>query len=279
MAKQRLQPAVESLGCASGADLDDVVYDVRKRCKRVRALLRLVRESLGDDVYQQENRALRDAARELSPVRDAAVLIEVHDEVVGAGAVPIAGFRADLVEHHQELRDELLAGDTLPRLGERVAAVLTRIDTWPLETLEWDSLGAGVERVYRRGRKAMAAAYDDPSTERFHEWRKRTKYLRHQLGFLEELWPSVIRGSVKSAHVLADVLGDSHDLAVLGQAVAAGKAGDETDAFSAFIESQRDLLRVRAEPIGLRLYAERPARFVERLGRYWEAGLRPGEAA
>ncbi len=114
LAYRRLEPAVERPSTRVRADADDVVHDLRKRCKRVRALLRLVRDSLGEDVYKSENRVLRDAARGLSPVRDAVVLIEVHDELVGAGAMPMAGFRTELVKRHQELRHQVLHGDTLP---------------------------------------------------------------------------------------------------------------------------------------------------------------------
>ncbi|HZB97286.1 MAG TPA: CHAD domain-containing protein [Candidatus Sulfotelmatobacter sp.] len=277
LAHRRLEPAVEGLRLASDADLDEVVHDVRKRCKRVRALLRLVRADLGEDVYHQENRALRDAARALAPVRDAAVLIQVHDDLVEEGAVPVGRFRTELVERHRELRHQVLNGDTLPRLRESIAAAMARIDTWPLETIEWETLGPGVKRVYGRGRKAMAAAYDDPTTERFHQWRKRAQYLRHQLGFLKELWPEVIGGSTKSAHALTDVLGDAHDLAVLGQAVDAARTDARRDggSLSELIASRRALLRARAEPIGLRLYAEKPSRFIARLGRYWNAGNHP----
>jgi CHAD domain-containing protein len=193
----------------------------------------------------------------------------------------MAGFWTDLVRRHQELRDRLLDGVTLARLRQSLAAVEARIDTWPIETLGWDSLGTGLKRVYRRGRKAMAAAYDDPRAERFHEWRKRAKYLRHQLEFLEELWPEVLRGSAESAHALTDVLGDAQDLAVLGRAVDTANADPTGDAepFCAFVASRRELLWVRAEPMGLRLYAETPSRFVDRLGRYWKAGVPPGAAA
>lgn len=276
LAHRRLDPALEHLELSSEADFDEVVHDLRKRCKRVRALLRLVREDLGEDVYKRENRALRDAARVLSPVRDAVVLIDVHDQLVDAGAVPVAGFRAELVERHHELRREILDRDALPEVRESMAAVVARIDTWPLETVEWETLSEGLERVYRRGRKAMAAAYEDPSTERFHDWRKRVRYLRHQLEFLRELWPEVMRGSQKSAHTLTDVLGDVQDLSVLEHALEGARAGSghRTDSLSELIASQRELLKARAEPIGLRLYAESPSRFIARLGRYWQAGSR-----
>ncbi len=282
LARDRLQPAVEALELSPAADVDEVVYDVRKRCRRVRALLRLVRADIGDDVYRRENATLGAAARVLSPVRDAAVLVEVHEELVGMDAVSAVGFRDLLVERHDRLRDELVAGDELPRVREGLTAVLTRIEAWPITMMEWESVGTGVERVYRRGRKAMAAAYAEPSTERFHEWRKRVKYLRHQLALLEDVWPEVMAASAESAQALTSTLGDAHDLAVLRGVLVAGAADARTDVDPALLElidSRRELLRARARPIGMRLYAENPSRFVARLGRYWEAGKLPATAA
>ncbi len=278
----QLQPAVDALELRADADaeVDDVVYDVRKRCRRARALLRLVRAEVGDDVYSRENGALGDAARALSDVRDAAVMVHVHDSLVEAGAIAPAGFRDELGERHERLRDELLAGDALPRVREIVSAVLARVETWPVDTVDWSALGAGVERVYRRGREAMAAAYDDPSIEGFHYWRKRVKYLGHQLALLEDLWPEVMSASVVSAQALTSALGDAHDLAVLRVALVEAGVDPEREAdLLELIDSRRYLFRARARPIGLRLYAEKPSRFVARLGRYWDAGPVPATAA
>ena len=280
LAFRRLEPAVEALRSTEWADRDDVVYDVRKRCKRVRALLRLVRDDLGPDVYRRENRALRDAARALSPVRDAAVLVGVHDDVAEAAGSTPPGLRESLVARHEELRRQIFEGDTAERVCGDLAEALARIDTWPLGDGGWDVLGPGLKRVYRRGRKALAAAVADPSTERLHAWRKRAKYHRHQLDFLDGLWPEAIGASARMARDLTDVLGDEHDLAVLG-AVVAERAPSDSDAgpFAGLIARRRALLQARARPLGLRLFAEKPSRFADRLGRYWEAGALPVAAA
>lgn len=282
LALEQLQPAVDALELRADADtdFDDVVYDVRKRCRRVRALLRLVRAEVGEDVYSRENGALGDAARALSDVRDAAAMVQVHDALVDAGGIAPPGFRDELVERHQRLRDELLSGDAVPRVREKVSAVLARVETWPVDTVDWSALGAGIERVYRRGREAMAAADDDPTIEGFHHWRKRVKYLGHQLALLEDLWPEVMSASVESAQALTSTLGDAHDLAVLRDALVEAGVDPEREAdLLELIDSRRHLFRARARPIGLRLYAEKPSRFVARLGRYWEAGPVPATAA
>ncbi|MGA8262661.1 MAG: CHAD domain-containing protein, partial [Arenicellales bacterium] len=68
----------------AGVDPDTTIHQVRKRCKKIRAVLRLARGSLDKDgVYEVENAFFRDLAAELSDLRDAVVLIETHDELAG----------------------------------------------------------------------------------------------------------------------------------------------------------------------------------------------------
>src|SRR6266852_835892 len=74
---QDLGRAVRAL--RSGTPSDPRIHDIRKRLKHCRALLRLLRKSLGKDAYRRENARLRDAARPLMPVRDAAVLVQALD--------------------------------------------------------------------------------------------------------------------------------------------------------------------------------------------------------
>jgi CHAD domain-containing protein len=54
---------------------DRSVHAARKEMKRARAALRLMRASLGDAAYRRMNGQVRDAARPLTPIRDASVLI------------------------------------------------------------------------------------------------------------------------------------------------------------------------------------------------------------
>lgn len=273
LAHDRLQPAVEALELSPGNDLDEVVHDVRKRCRKVRALLRLVRAEVGDDVYRRENGALRAAARVLSAVRDTAVLVEVHDGLVASGGIAPKGFRDRLVDRHEHLKGELLAGDELPRVRESLAAVLERTEAWPVTSDDWEGLGAGMERVYRGGRKAMAAAYDDPGTERFHEWRKQVKYLRHQLELVRPVWPEVLEAMAATAAETGDLLGTDHDLAVLRDRVLAESAltAETRQALLERIDERRRHCQLQAVILGRRLYAEKPAALTNRLRRLWKA--------
>ena len=88
----------------SDMDRHETVHEVRKRCKEVRAALRLVRTVL--PTYSEENAHYRDAARRISDIRDTQALIETFDEHVtetaaGADALDpgtLSGAREELVE-------------------------------------------------------------------------------------------------------------------------------------------------------------------------------------
>ena len=62
-------------------ELNEVVHDVRKRLKKVRAVLRLIREELGEKTYRRENDRVRESAQPLCDIRDAQVLIETLDKL------------------------------------------------------------------------------------------------------------------------------------------------------------------------------------------------------
>ena len=72
----RAQKAAEKLSHANDADdLASSIHAVRKDLKKLRAVLRLVRRELGEDLYRSENRRYREAGRLLSRSRDAEVKV------------------------------------------------------------------------------------------------------------------------------------------------------------------------------------------------------------
>ena len=59
MAAAQLDKALAHLGCEDG-ERDKHIHEARKATKRLRALVRLVRRDLGDEVYALENQCYRD---------------------------------------------------------------------------------------------------------------------------------------------------------------------------------------------------------------------------
>src|SRR5215831_4799529 len=60
----------------------EAIHEVRKQCKKIRSVLRLVRPQF-EKTYQFENRWFRDTAKGLTELRDAEALHETYDSLLG----------------------------------------------------------------------------------------------------------------------------------------------------------------------------------------------------
>lgn len=260
-------------------DRHETVHQVRKRCKKIRGLVRLVRPSF-EDVYDRENAWYRDAARTLSYIRDAQSIIETYDALVQRFQDEIAAdtfdsIRKTLVERRQKVaEDEVGIDERLDQFLKRMQLGRERVDAWKLDDDEFDTVAAGLAKTYRRARKAMDRAYDEPTSENFHQWRKRVKYHWYHARILRSLWEPVVGAHRDAADELADMLGDEHDLAVLGETLVSEPAdfGDcsAVETFLALVDRRRLELRADAHSLGRRLLAEKPKHLCRRLACYWK---------
>jgi CHAD domain-containing protein len=279
IARRRVRSALEILGCKPSTDRS--VHAARKELKKARATLRLVRDALGTSTYKKENAALRTAARPLSEVRDAEVLLEaLHSLIERYGApaskLPLGKFQRVLSRSRTDARATVLKGaGPLERARKTLRAVRSRSEHWHVGRHGWSVLGAGLKRTYSQGRRAFAKAHAQRGDECLHEWRKQIQYFWHQLQILQPLGSGPLAALLGQTHRLADLLGDDHDLVVLrDRAVEARKlfpTAATHRALIALIEQCRRGLQDEALQLGQYLYEEKPAAFTARLGGYWRA--------
>ena len=69
MALEQTDLAIEQLAGAEGGDARKAVHETRKAIKRLRAIVRLLRDELGEETCAREQATLRDAGRPASPAR------------------------------------------------------------------------------------------------------------------------------------------------------------------------------------------------------------------
>jgi CHAD domain-containing protein len=282
IAHGRIDAALEQLRRKSEVDVASAIHDTRKDLKKLRSLLRLVRADLGKREYRAENGRYRDAARLLAVARDAEVKLETlaslreryPDEAPAAEALQRA-----LEDERARVAGSAAAPELRRRLDEAVEAIAAgaaEVDAWEFGDDGFDLLRAGLRRSYRRGRDGMRSLGDDPTDFELHEWRKRVKDLWYQLRLLRPVWPAALKGPVEAADELADLLGDHHDLALLVDDDRVRGSGDlDMAALTGLARRRQRELLDAALPLGERLYAEKPKRFVERVEAYWDA-WRPG---
>jgi CHAD domain-containing protein len=166
------------------------------------------------------------------------------------------------------------AGDSarVEQAIEAIGAGEARIPEWGLEPDSWGVLEPGLDRCYRGGREALKAVRAERADEDVHELRKRVKDLWYQQRLLAEAWPELLDTSAEEAHRLADLLGDHHDLAVLGEDLRSREGLDALrPASEELIAKRQEELLDQALALGDRLYAEKPRCFRRRIRGYWNS--------
>jgi CHAD domain-containing protein len=275
IAESQVEKAIAEID-DSGLGMHDTVHQIRKRCKKLRGLIRLVRPGFG--AYAAENAAFRDAAAELSYIRDAEAILETYDTLIDfySGEIDTGAYtaiRERFAERKAEIARETGLEDKLARFRNAMTDAKARIAHWDIDADGFAGVTGGLGKTYKRGRKAMAAAADQPTAESVHEWRKRMKYHWYHARLLKEIWPKIMTAHAVAAKELGDRLSTHHDLAVLQNTVtdAFDGAAETVQTFIALAEGRQALLEAEARDLGAKLLAETPKALKRRWGAYWDA--------
>jgi hypothetical protein len=255
-------------------DPDRAVHTARTCFKRLRAILRLVRNEIGTDLYKRENALYRDAGRRLSAVWHSAVrlrtlakLVEQRDDRSILDAA--ASTREQLAREHSTSVREMFKGQHMAEVVSTLWEGRTHVDTWPIERDDFSALMGGLWRVYKRGRNWHVVARARLHDNGLHEWRKQARYLWYQLSILRPCWSDVLCGLASSLHALSGSLRDDHNLAELRHIL------DESFALAGLIDRRRAELQPAIRSLGQRVYAKEPALFVAHIADRWRAWRQP----
>jgi CHAD domain-containing protein len=263
------------------------IHDTRKALKRLRALVGLLREELGEQEYKREHKILRDAARRLASARDAEVMVETLDTLIARGPHKL-GRRRSIVELRKRLVAERAAAasraatdrTTRAQVLDDLRGMRERARWWELPERPGIAIVEhDLRRVYRQGRRRMRriertkggkrSKGGRDQTRATHQWRKRVKDLRYAAEILG------LRPLARRADTLGELLGEEHDLALLaellpppGRAPFKGKRGRRArQALLEQIARRRRKLRKRTLREGERLYRRKPQKFTRRARR------------
>lgn len=279
IAQEQVAKAITELSNPDTLGVDEAVHQARKRLKKTRAVLRLVRDRLGQ-TYKAENARFRDLGRSLAKLRDEKVLIDTLDHLTAHFAKTISSdtftdLRRELrVDYRQEYQ-RVLNENTVILVKNKLKDAYQEIDDWIIDSDNWSAIDSSLKRVYKRGYQGLRRAISEPSAENFHEWRKRVKYLRYQLRIIQPIWSKILEEWIAQTHDLSDLLGDEHDLAVLqkyclSQPKRFKDSQNTLETLTALSQQRRAELQSAAIFLGKRIYTEKPQDFVERFGNYWQ---------
>lgn len=256
------------------------VHEARKCMKRTRALLRLGREGLGDDVFRAENARFRAIATALAPARDDHVMIEtivklMTSEEVGHATHALARLKAAVLV--QRAQNALSIGDGLAEADTELEHALRRARRWQIQPDCFSTLERGLVRNYRRGLARRERAFQENTDEAFHDWRKGVQALWRHMQLVSKAWPAHFEGHVELARELSQILGDDHDLAILREKMKAlpppALSEEDRQKIESLLGTRQHALRRAAKPRGDMLFSERPKAHGRRIATVWEAAV------
>ncbi len=164
---------------------DHAIHEIRKELKRVRAALRLLRPCLGVRAYRRENAVVRDAARPLTPMRDAAILPQalrrLQTRTQGKNGGAFMRYLHGVLRQEHRAAHRQLQGRDLKAAVRELRAFKHRIEALPASRLDRATPSGGLLRTYKSGRNALASVTLQATDEHLHEWRKQVTYLANQL--------------------------------------------------------------------------------------------------
>jgi CHAD domain-containing protein len=278
MALGQLDMAIELLANDGGVPAAKAIHEIRKALKRLRALIGLLEDELGEQAYAHESAVLREAGRSVARARDAEVIVGTLDELIRlhpgklAHRRGVARLRARLAAE-RDMAAQGAIGDRASRaqvLGD-LRGVRERVARWSLsDAAGIQAVEPAVRRLYRQGarRHSRAVRGRGGRGRAMHEWRKRVKDLRYVAEMLDRADPAVrahrggggrrrgkrghgsrqagyLRRVARRADELGERLGDEHDLVMLAARVRAAR-GSAPKAERIGRGTQRALLKLIA---------------------------------
>lgn len=255
--------------------LEEAVHSFRRRCKRIRAYLRLLPTSIAKP-SRKARQLVRLAGASLSELRDAQVmdrnLRQLHQQLIrtaSQGATidkPIdihAIKRPSTLSHHSSVEEHLISAGQLLKKAIRV---VSRMPDVPCN----HEILVNLRKTYEEGRLATQTIVKKPCPEAFHELRKMTKQIYHQAQFVKSAMNCKLQTEIDNARVLADKLGDALDLSVLSSNLAnAPQDGDESKIAAIIDESHWQMMQLfdASALLAHRLYFDSPKEFRRRVSR------------
>lgn len=246
----------------------EALHEVRKRLKRVRALIRLTRAGFPEPA--SESLVLRDVGRMLAAHREADALVEILRHESGSARSADVRILEDTVRLHQAARAPLRKREAdLLRARRTLWGVRRRIVGASFGEIRRKDCLRRLRQAYRRARDQWWVAVSAPTDEHLHEWRKLTKILLNELRLIRT-WAG--RDLVRFRSSLADLderLGQARDFAHLAGILRGVPAAEVATRYGlglrARLEQAVDDQLSRAFAIGRRVYRYKGRAFLDKI--------------
>lgn len=189
---------------------DTAIHALRKRMKKLLALLRLARPALSVEQFATLKGAIRNLKRSVATQRDQVVfsqLVRALDED-GLSLKDESGRRI----RRKSVRKTEVSEATLDQLTRQASSLTDRLGRLRLFSLSWETVAEAYVKTYRKGHKAADRCEKDTGTDALHAWRKVVKDHYYQTLALY-VWLGHPR-RLRRTRRLSSLLGKIHDMDV-----------------------------------------------------------------
>lgn len=197
---------------------DDRIHEFRRHLKRVRAILRLIRDGLGNQAYRSEDHRFSLLARQFSSVRDARACLDAFDSLGSSAEQSMSdsersGLRSLLqvrLEHERQI-----VAERYQKASRDLRSARHRVTGWKIELTDDELVARGFGRVYAAGRQALKGVQEHPDRLSLHTLRKEATYLRNIVEILSPNRVSRLQETFAGLKSLAADAGKCLDLQLL----------------------------------------------------------------
>jgi len=272
---KQLEIAISELRTVGDPESDEAIHDARRRVKKIRAVIRLVQPVL-DKSYRAVDRDLHDVSKLLAPVADGQGIIETLDQIAHRyrKVLPrraVASLRAGLRARSARTDHEADARGVIEVAADTLRAERKRVKQWTIRGDGFGAVAPGLEESYRRARDGMILAWSKPKASHFHSWRRHVKDHWFHVRLVEGRCGDRLLAYQQQLEALDGVLGEYHNVVLLRKVLASDGYLNraETARCLRVVARYQRMLRRHAELLGVRVYGDKPGRYVRRVGRLW----------
>jgi CHAD domain-containing protein len=274
---RQLEVAISELHTVGDPQSDEAVHDARRRVKKIRAIIRLVRPVLDKDARAVDH-DLSTVSRLLAPVADGQGVIETLDELARryGKVIPkptLEAARARVVRNSQRADRKATTNGVIELARGTLRSERKRIKHWRVGAEGFGAIASGLEESYRRARRMMIVAWSRPKPSHFHSWRRYVKDHWFHVRLLEGRCGYHLVTYERRIEALDGILGEYHNVILLRDILVQDDslARDEAARCLRVAVRYQRLLRQHAETLGVRVFTERPRRFVRRVRHLWRS--------
>jgi CHAD domain-containing protein len=273
---RQLDLAASELVSVGDPESDEAVHDARRRVKKIRAIIRLVRPVL--DKPFRSDPDLRRVSQMLAPVADGKGVIDtltglLHRYRKQLPRKTAAAIRSDLIAREKQIDRKAARDGVLQEAKKTLRQERDRVKRWRLTADGFRAIEPGLKESVRRAREGMVAAWLHPTAANHHSWRRHVKNHWFHVRLLEAHCDNRLQPYQRQLEALDGVLGEYHNLVLLHDVLMGDStlSRKEVARCLRIVERYQRALRRNAQVLGMRVYSEKPRRFVRRVKHLWDA--------